>query len=61
MSYPKWQPFSRRDPTQPVCHKCKRGYGSKFDGLCSQCRGCDVHTARMREARGPLPWRHYPR
>ena len=48
MTYPKWQPFSRRDPTQPVCRDCGRGYGSKFDGLCTRCRGCDAPTARKR-------------
>ena len=27
---------------QVIC-RCKRGYGSELDGLCSGCRGISVH------------------
>lgn len=35
---PKGQPMSRKLPGQPVCRKCRRGYGSKLDGICTSCR-----------------------
>lgn len=41
----KGQPMSSKRPGQPVCRKCRRGYGSKLDGLCTSCRGKDAWSA----------------
>lgn len=32
----KW-PRSHRTG-KPICYRCRRGYGSEFDGLCLNCR-----------------------
>ena len=27
----------------PVCYSCRKGYGSKLDGVCSICRGVTAY------------------
>lgn len=41
---PLWR-TSSRVPGQPIC-KCSKGWGSKFDGLCTSCRGCTAWEAQ---------------
>ena len=31
------------------CRKCKRGYGSAYDGLCTQCRGRTAAEQKVRD------------
>lgn len=37
---------------EPICRKCGNGYGSEFDNLCTQCRGCSVDRARRQRQAG---------
>jgi NAD-dependent DNA ligase len=46
---PPNQPYSSRVPGQPVCRQCKSAYGSKYDGICTKCRGMDAFTAQRKE------------
>ena len=32
-----------------ICYKCKKGYGSEYDGLCKECRGVSAHVQRVRD------------
>lgn len=32
---------------QPICH-CRKGYGSKFDGLCIYCRGYTAYEIKIK-------------
>lgn len=33
------QPFSEGLIGQPICRRCRSGYGSTLDGICTPCRG----------------------
>ena len=44
---PKSQPMSSKRPGQPVCRKCRKGYGSKLDGICEGCRGKTAWAAYL--------------
>lgn len=37
-----------------VC-KCKRGYGSEYDGKCTRCRGMTAWESKLKEALAGLP------
>lgn len=44
--------YSKHDPMRPVCKLCMRGHGSTYDGLCTDCRGCDAPTVRRLHQQG---------
>lgn len=44
--------FLRSDRTgRVVCCKCRRGYGSEFDGICTACRGMTSWEAAKKAER----------
>lgn len=31
------------------CRKCKQGYGSDYDGLCTKCRGRTAYEQKVKD------------
>jgi hypothetical protein len=42
------------------CKKCKKGYGSDYDGLCTRCRGRTSFEQKLKDGVAcETPWRKW--